>query len=192
MEFANSDLFDLVVLPLAIFLARIADVSLGTLRIIFVSKGMKRIAPLIGFIEVFIWIVAISRIMQNLDNWLCYVAYAGGFATGTYIGLIIEEKLAIGHEMVRVITKRDHNELVTKLKEEGYGVTAVDAKGVDGDVGVVYIIVKRSMMQEVLGYINKYNPRALFTIESIKFVNKEIFHRDLPPRVKFTLSNIRK
>ena len=192
MDLFNSDLFDLVILPLAIFLARIADVSLGTLRIIFVSKGMKRIAPLIGFIEVLIWIIAISKIMQNLDNWICYIAYAGGFAAGTYIGLIIEEKLAIGHEMVRVITKRDHNELVLRLKEEGYGVTSVDAQGVDGDVGVIYIIVKRSMIKEVMDYINHYNPRALYTIESIKFVNKDIFHRDHHPRVKFTLSNIRK
>ncbi|MFO7575319.1 MAG: DUF2179 domain-containing protein [Bacteroidales bacterium] len=192
MEFFNSDLFDLVILPLAIFLARIADVSLGTLRIIFVSKGMKRIAPLIGFVEVLIWIIAISKIMQNLDNWLCYIAYAGGFAAGTYIGMIIEEKLAIGHEMVRVITKRDANELVDKLKDEGYGVTSVDAQGVDGDVGVIYIIVKRSMIRKVMDYINHYNPRALYTIESIKFVNKEIFHRNHHPRVKFTLSNMRK
>jgi uncharacterized protein YebE (UPF0316 family) len=192
MDLFNSDLFDLVILPLAIFLARIADVSLGTLRIIFVSKGMKRIAPLIGFIEVLIWIIAISKIMQNLDNWICYIAYAGGFAAGTWIGLIIEEKLAIGHEMVRVITKRDHNELVSKLKDEGYGVTAVDAQGADGDVGVIYIIVKRSMITEVLDYINHYNPRALYTIESIKFVNKEIFHGAQHTKVKFTLSNIRK
>jgi len=192
MDLFNSDLFDLVILPLAIFLARIADVSLGTLRIIFVSKGMKRIAPLIGFIEVLIWIIAISKIMQNLDNWICYIAYAGGFAAGTYIGMIIEEKLAIGHEMVRVITKRDHNELVSKLKDEGYGVTSVDAQGADGDVGVIYIIVKRSMITEVLDYINHYNPRALYTIESIKFVNKEIFHGTQNTKVKFTLSNIRK
>lgn len=192
MDLFNSDLFDLVILPLAIFLARIADVSLGTLRIIFVSKGMKRIAPLIGFIEVLIWIIAISKIMQNLDNWICYIAYAGGFAAGTWIGLIIEEKLAIGHEMVRVITKRDHNELVSKLKDEGYGVTSVDAQGADGDVGVIYIIVKRSMITEVLDYINHYNPRALYTIESIKFVNKEIFHGAQHTKVKFTLSNIRK
>jgi uncharacterized protein YebE (UPF0316 family) len=192
MEILNSDLFDLIILPLAIFFARIADVSLGTLRIIFVSKGMKRIAPLIGFIEVLIWIIAISKIMQNLDNWICYIAYAGGFAAGTYIGLIIEEKLAIGHEMVRVITKRDHNELVSKLKDEGYGVTSVDAQGADGDVGVIYIIVKRSMITEVLDYINHYNPRALYTIESIKFVNKEIFHGAQHTKVRFALSNIRK
>jgi uncharacterized protein YebE (UPF0316 family) len=177
MEFLNTPLFDYALLPLAIFMARIADVSLGTLRIIFVSKGMKHIAPLIGFVEVLIWIIAISRIMQNLDNWLCYLAYAAGFATGNYVGMIIEEKLAIGHEMVRVITKRDASELVSKLKEEGYGVTSVDAQGVDGEVGVIYIIVKRSMISHVLGYIMEYNPRALYTIESIKYVNKEIFHK---------------
>jgi uncharacterized protein YebE (UPF0316 family) len=94
--------------------------------------------------------------------------------------------------MVRVITKRDANELVDKLKEEGYGVTSVDAQGADGDVGVIYIIVKRSMIKEVLDYINHYNPRALYTIESIKFVNKEIFHGAHNTKVKFALSNIRK
>jgi uncharacterized protein YebE (UPF0316 family) len=192
MEFLNNDIFDLVLLPLAIFVARIADVSLGTLRIIFVSKGMKTIAPLIGFVEVLIWIIAISRIMQNLDNWLCYIAYAAGFATGTYVGLIIEEKLAIGHEMVRVITKRDASELVDKLKSEGYGVTSVDATGAEGEVGVLYIIVRRSMIDQVLKFINSYNPRALYTIEAIKYVNKEIFHKAYEPKIRIPYSNIRK
>lgn len=192
MEFLINDIFDLVLLPLAIFVARIADVSLGTLRIIFVSKGMKTIAPLIGFVEVLIWIIAISRIMQNLDNWLCYIAYAAGFATGTYVGLIIEEKLAIGHEMVRVITKRDASELVDKLKSEGYGVTSVDATGAEGEVGVLYIIVRRSMIDKVLKYINSYNPRALYTIEAIKYVNKEIFHKAYEPKIRIPYSNIRK
>jgi uncharacterized protein YebE (UPF0316 family) len=192
MEFLNNDIFDLVLLPLAIFVARIADVSLGTLRIIFVSKGMKTIAPLIGFVEVLIWIIAISRIMQNLDNWLCYIAYAAGFARGTYVGLIIEEKLAIGHEMVRVITKRDASELVDKLKSEGYGVTSVDATGAEGEVGVLYIIVRRSMIDQVLKFINSYNPRALYTIEAIKYVNKEIFHKAYEPKIRIPYSNIRK
>jgi uncharacterized protein YebE (UPF0316 family) len=182
MEFFNTPFFDFILLPLAIFFARIADQSLGTLRIIFVSKGMKNIAPAVGFVEVLIWIIAISRIMQNLDNWLCYLAYAGGFAMGNYVGMILEERLAIGHEMVRVITKRDAKELVDRLMEEGYGITSVDAQGAEGDVGVLYIIVKRSMIKEVLGYINHYNPRALYTVESIKYVNKEIFHKTQPAK----------
>ncbi len=177
MEFINTDLFTFVILPLFIFFARIVDVSLGTLRIIFVTKGMRRVAPLIGFFEVFIWLLAISRIMQNLDNWVCYVAYAAGFASGNLIGMLIEEKLAIGHEMIRVITRKDATNLIDELRETGHGVTWVNAKGVEGDVAVLYIIARRSMIREVLDLINKHNPRALYTVEAIKYVNKEIFHR---------------
>jgi uncharacterized protein YebE (UPF0316 family) len=177
MEFIQTDLFTYVILPLFIFLARIVDVSLGTLRIIFVTKGMRRVAPLIGFFEVFIWLLAISRIMQNLDNWVCYVAYAAGFASGNLIGMLIEEKLAIGHEMIRVITRKDATNLIDELRETGHGVTWVNAKGVEGDVAVLYIIARRSMIHGVLDLINKHNPRALYTVEAIKYVNKEIFHK---------------
>lgn len=177
MQFINSDLFTYVLLPLFIFLARIMDVSLGTLRIIFVTKGMRKVAPLFGFFEVLIWLIAISRIMQNLDNWVCYIAYAAGFATGNYVGMYLEEKLAIGHEMIRVITRRDAAGLINDLREKGYGVTSVRAEGIEGEVAVIYIIVRRSMIKEVLDLINLHNPRALYTVEAIKYVNKEIFHR---------------
>lgn len=176
-EFFNSEIFTFIVLPLFIFLARIVDVSLGTLRIIFVTKGMRHIAPLVGFVEVLIWIIAISRIMQNLDNWLCYIAYAAGFASGNFMGMIIEEKLAIGHEMVRVITRKDATNLINELRENGYGVTSVKAEGIDGEVAVIYLIVRRSMIKDVLGIINRNNPRALYTVEAIKYVNRDIFHK---------------
>jgi uncharacterized protein YebE (UPF0316 family) len=176
-EFFNSEIFTYILLPLFIFLARIVDVSLGTLRIIFVTKGMRHIAPLVGFVEVLIWIIAISRIMQNLDNWLCYIAYAAGFASGNFMGMIIEEKLAIGHEMVRVITRKDATNLINELRENGYGVTSVKAEGIDGEVAVIYLIVRRSMIKDVLGIINRNNPRALYTVEAIKYVNRDIFHK---------------
>lgn len=176
-EFISSELFTFILLPLFIFLARIIDVSLGTLRIIFVTKGMRHVAPLVGFVEVLIWIIAISRIMQNLDNWLCYIAYAAGFASGNFVGMFIEEKLAIGHEMVRVITRKDATNLINELREKGYGVTSVKAEGIDGEVAVIYLIVRRSMIKDVLGIINKNNPRALYTVEAIKYVNRVIFHK---------------
>jgi uncharacterized protein YebE (UPF0316 family) len=115
--------------------------------------------------------------MQNLDNWVCYVAYAAGFASGNLIGMLIEEKLAIGHEMIRVITRKDARNLIDELRETGHGVTWVNAKGVEGDVAVLYIIARRSMIRGVLDLINKHNPRALYTVEAIKYVNKEIFHK---------------
>jgi len=175
MQLMNSPVFDLLILPLFIFLARICDVSLDTLRIIFISKGYKFVAPVIGFFEVLIWIMVITRIMQNLDNWICYVAYAGGFATGNFVGMVLDEKLAIGFEMVRVITKKDAHELINALRKAGYGVTSVNAMGMQGEVGILYVVINRKKLNEVIGMIHQYNPNAFFTIESINFVNKKVF-----------------
>ena len=189
MEVLNSDVVTYLLLPLFIFVARIIDVSLGTLRIIFVTKGMKRVAPVVGFFEVLIWLMAISRIMQDLDNWACYIAYAAGFATGNFVGMFLEEKLAIGHEMIRVITRKDATKLIEDLRAKGYGVTSVRAEGIEGEVAVIYIIARRSMIQEVLDQINLFNPRALYTVESIKYVNKEIFHIAEEERQRNWLTN---
>ncbi len=175
MSFFDSAVFDLLVLPFFIFVARICDVTLDTLRIIFISKGYKIIAPIIGFVEVLIWIVVITRIINNIDNWLCYIAYAGGFATGNYVGMRLDEKLAIGHEMVRVITKKDAHELITALRNAGYGVTTVNAMGMQGEVGILYIVINRKKLKEVIDTIMKYNPNAFFTVENINYVNKTIY-----------------
>ncbi|MDZ7738799.1 MAG: DUF2179 domain-containing protein [Bacteroidales bacterium] len=187
MDFLDNTFFSFLVLPLLIFVARIADVSLGTIRIIFVARGMKKIAPLIGFFEILIWLLAISKIFQDLDNWVAYIAYAGGFAAGNYIGMLIEERLAIGHEMIRVITRSEAGDLVDELKDKGFGVTFIKAHGLEGEVGVVYIIIKRSMVKPVLEIIQNNNPHALYTIESIRMVNREVFHQAAPPPRKKSL-----
>lgn len=182
MEFLKSDEYTYVLLPLMIFLLRIVDVSMGTLRIIFVSKGYKKLAPLIGFFEILIWIFAVSRIMENLNNWICYVAYAGGFATGNLVGMILEERLAIGHELIRVITKKEAIELINALKDKGFGITSIKANGINGEVAVLYIIINRKKIDEVLETIKKYNPQALYTVEDIRSVHKEIFHGEVQQR----------
>ena len=187
MDFLDNTFFSFLILPLLIFIARIADVSLGTIRIIFVARGMKTIAPLIGFFEILIWLLAISKIFQDLDNWVAYIAYAGGFAAGNYIGMLIEERLAIGHEMIRVITRSEAGDLVDELKDKGFGVTFIKAHGLEGEVGVVYIIIKRKMVKPALEIIQNNNPRALYTIESIRLVNREVFHQAAPPPRKKSL-----
>ena len=106
-EFLSSGLFSWVVLPLIIVFARVIDVTLGTLRIIFVSRGDRTIAPILGFFETLIWVVVISQIMQNLNNPMTYIAYALGFALGNYIGISVEDKLAIGHLVVRIFVTKD-------------------------------------------------------------------------------------
>ncbi|MRT92240.1 DUF2179 domain-containing protein [Ancylomarina sp. 16SWW S1-10-2] len=166
----DSIYFDYIILPLLIFMARICDVSLDTIRVIMVSKGYRKYAPYIGFVQVLIWIVTITRIMENLDNWLTYVAYAAGFGMGTYIGMRIEEKIAMGYELLRIITRSEVDELVSVLRQKGYSVTSVVGEGRDGEVGIVFMILKRKVTREVIEIVNKYNPKAYYTIEDIRFV----------------------
>ena len=172
MDFVNNPAFDYILIPLLIFVLRICDVTLDTLRIIFISKGFKAVAPIIGFFEVLIWIIAISRIFENLNNWLCYIGYAAGFATGNFVGMVIDEKLAIGHEMIRVITKVEAVDLIEVLRAQGYGVTSLKATGMNGEVGVIFMIINRKNLKHVTEIIKQYNPNAFYTIEPINFVNK--------------------
>jgi uncharacterized protein YebE (UPF0316 family) len=180
MEFIDTPLFDYLVLPLLIFCMRICDVTLDTMRIILMTKGYKYLAPIIGFFEVLIWIVAISRIMQNLDNWICYVAYAAGFATGNYIGMLVDEKLAIGHQIIRVITRYKAVELADSLRSSGFGVTSVKATGMQGEVGILYIIVNRKNEKSAIDLIMIHNPNAFYTVENIHFVNRALDKNIIP------------
>lgn len=175
--FYHSETFKLIIIPLLIFLARICDVTLDTARIIYVSRGMKFLAPLIGFFEVLIWLISITQIMNNLTNFVYYIAYAGGFATGNFIGIYIEEKMAIGTVVIRIITQKKASALVEYLKCDGCGVTHIDAQGTLGPVKVVFTIIKRRDVARVIDIIRKFNPAAFFTIEDIRSVREGIFRK---------------
>jgi uncharacterized protein YebE (UPF0316 family) len=112
--------------------------------------------------------------MANLENWTCYIAYAAGFAAGNFTGMILEEKIALGIEMIRVITQRRADKLISALKDNGFPVTTVNASGSYGEVSVLYVIVSRKHISQVLDLIREYNPRAFYTIEDIRFVSKTL------------------
>jgi len=121
MEFSQifeSQAFITYGIPLLICLARITDVSIGTMRIIFVAKGLKYLAPILGFFEISIWLLAITQVMANLNSPLNFLAYALGFSLGNYLGMYIENRLAIGMVVIRIITKRDANQLINVLMEK--------------------------------------------------------------------------
>ena len=174
----DFDLYTWIVIPFLIFIARMADVSLGTIRLIFISRGMKYLAPVVGFFEIFIWLLAIGQIMKNLSNPVCYVAYAGGFSMGNFVGISIAEKLSLGVVLIRIITKKDATELMECLKSADYGVTSVDGRGATGQVMILFSIVPRCEIKKVGDLIKKFNPRAFYTIEEVGFVEKGI----LPPK----------
>jgi uncharacterized protein YebE (UPF0316 family) len=163
------------VIPFLIFIARIVDVSMGTVRVIFVSRGFKYLAPIVGFFEILIWLLAIGQIMKNLSNPMCYIAYAGGFALGNYVGICIAEKLSLGLVLIRVVTKKDALQLVDYLKTENYGVTCIDGHGTTGQVKVVFTIVPRREVQTVVKLVKKFNPNAFYSIEEVGLVQKGIF-----------------
>ena len=171
----NSKFFIWIIIPFLIFFARILDVTLQTIRIMFLARGQKVLAPLLGFFEVLIWLLAIRQIMQNLDNVFCYIAYASGFAMGNWIGLYLEEKLAYGTVILRLITHHDANELVQSLRRKGFGVTKMDALGSQGAVNVIYTILKRQDLQRVIHTINQFNPKAFYSIEDTRMVKEGIF-----------------
>jgi len=187
--FFDSSLFSYVFMPVLIFLARICDVSIGTLRIIFVSKGKRNIAPILGFFEVLIWITAISKIMENLDHYINFVAYAAGFATGNLVGMVIEERLAMGILMIRIFAHERGNELVQSLNAQGFGATVVEAHGAREHIHLIYSIIKRNELAKVLEVITCFNPKAFYTIEDVKAVNEGIFTPRKPNSI-FPFSNI--
>jgi len=170
-----SNIFTWVILPLLIFFGRILDVSLGTIRIILVSKGLKNIAPFFGFFEVFIWILVIGQIMRNLNNIFLYVSYAGGFAMGTFVGIQLENRLSLGMAIIRIITGREATELIRVLRSQHYGVTVVDAESPTGKVKIIFSVISRHDLQEVVKDIKKFNPHAFYTIEDVRFVSEGIF-----------------
>jgi len=175
ITFFDSDTFAWFILPILIFIARVIDVTFGTIRIIFVSKGEKFLAPIFGFIEIMIWLFAIGQVMQNLTNIYYYIAYAGGFAMGNFVGIIIEDKLAIGKLVIRIITKKDAGQLIDALKSKNYGITIVDALGATGNVKIIFTVIKREDVDDVVGMIKLFNPKAFFSIEEIRAASEGVF-----------------
>ncbi|MDD4137266.1 MAG: DUF2179 domain-containing protein [Methanoregula sp.] len=167
--------FAFIVVPVLIFLARVCDMSLDTIRVIFMSKGIQYLPAIIGFFEVIIWLVAIGQVMNNLTNVVCYIAYGAGFATGTIVGMAIEERLSLGLTSVRIISREDPAELVQFLRSHNYGVTSIDAEGGKGKVKMVFTIIKRQDLKHVVGIIKDFNPNAFYSIEEVKSVAEGVF-----------------
>ena len=177
----SSNAMTWIVIPALIFLARIVDVTIGTARVIFVSRGYKVLAATTGFFEVLIWLLAIGQIMKNLSNPMCYIAYASGFSLGNYIGITIAEKMSLGTVLIQVMTNRDPSNLVNALKEQEHGVTTVQAQGAFNPVKLVFTIVPRTHLIDVLKIIQQHNPKSSYTVQEIASIAKGF----VPARKKF-------
>ena len=157
---------DLVLSALSIFFLRIADVSIGTLRIGFLVRGRPAIAGSLGFVESLVWLIAAAQVLTNLDSPVKFVAYAAGYATGTMLGVAIERWIAIGDVMMRIMAPVGSPSAATALREAGFVVTEMNAQGRDGEVRVSFAILPRRRMRTVLGLVGKVNPQAFVSFEN--------------------------
>ena len=157
-----------LLLTAGIFLLRVTDMSLDTLRVLFVIRGRRPLAWILGFMQSALWVIAITSVLSNLDNLWNVAAYAGGFATGNVVGMIIEERLAIGHAHLRIISSRRGNAIVEALREAGYAATAVAGRGKDGTVAVISCSIRRRDISKVQNEIYKIDPDVFVTLGEIR------------------------
>ncbi|HSB67208.1 MAG TPA: DUF2179 domain-containing protein [Anaerolineales bacterium] len=153
---------------LLIFFLRVCDMSLDTLRVLFVMRGKKKIAWVLGFFQSAIFVLAIGKVLTQLNNPLNIVGYAAGFATGNVVGMIIEERIAIGHILVNIISPHRGSAIVSHLRQNGYAVTELSGRGKDGMVSMINCNVLRKQVDTVHALVNEIDPDAFITAEDVR------------------------
>ena len=154
--------------PLVIFLLRVLDMSLDTLRVLFVIRGRRPVAWTLGFLQSLLWVTAITTVLANLDNLWNIFAYAGGFATGNVVGMMIEERLAVGHGHMRIISSRRGNAIADAIRHAGYAATEIPGRGRDGTVSVINCSVRRRDIDSVRRRVSELDPEAFVTVEEVR------------------------
>ena len=163
----TTDPTEAVLWTLAIFFARLTDVSMGTMRQILIIRGRRGIASISAFFEIMIWIVAVSRVITNWEIYYMF-AYALGFASGNYLGSYIEERIALGYMFAYIVPKRRSNDLVRKLREAGFGATAIHGIGLKGPEPVYNVLFRRRDTERLLDIIRKYDKDAFYTLMDVR------------------------
>ena len=155
-------------LPILIFLIRVTDMSLDTLRVLFVVRGRRAQAWVVGFMQSALWVIAVASVLSHLDNLFTVLAYAAGFATGNVVGMRIEERLAIGHSHVRVISTQRGEAVASAVRGAGYAVTELSGRGRDGTVSILTTSVRRRDIDPVRSEVLEADPDAFVTLSEVR------------------------
>ncbi len=153
---------------LGIFSLRVADMSLDTLRLLFVVRGKKGIAWGLGFFQSVIFVIAITSVLENLDNPLNIIGYAAGFATGNVVGMLIEERLPIGHVKLSIVSTSRGAALSQSLRAAGFAVTEIPARGKDGMVSMLSVSVRRKDVTKVETIVREQDAEAFVIAEDVR------------------------
>ncbi|MDF1500629.1 MAG: DUF5698 domain-containing protein [Anaerolineales bacterium] len=159
-------------ITITIFILRVADMTLDTLRVLFVIRGRKSLAWILGFFQSSLWVIAITSVLSNLDNPWNIISYAAGFATGNVIGIMIEQGLAIGHSHMQIISQRLGSAIADTVRNLGYAATELPARGRDGTVSVISCSLRRKDIEDVRKAVQEIDPQAFITVEDIRPIHR--------------------
>jgi uncharacterized protein YebE (UPF0316 family) len=159
-----------------IFVLRLLDVGMSTVRIVLLGRGRRGPAALLGFFEALVWVIAISRVMSGLEDPARMIAFALGFAAGTYAGSVVEEWLALGQSLIRVVAPVETDSVGPMLRAQGYGATVINGDGLLGEVRVTFCVVPRKKVWEVTQLIHEANPEAFVTVDQTSTVDLAARH----------------
>jgi uncharacterized protein YebE (UPF0316 family) len=151
--------------PIVIFLLRIVDVTLDTMRVLFMVRGRRVPAGILGFLMALVWIIAVGNAMKHLDSIWHILGYAAGYGTGTMVGITIENFVAFGLIQLRIVSKHGGVEIAEGLRDRGYGATEFSGFGRDGAVEIVQSVVQRAHLNEVLAIVDRFDDTAFVTVE---------------------------
>ncbi len=161
-----------LLVTLLIFFLRVADMTLDTLRVLFVIRGRKSLAWVLGFFQSALWVIAITSVLSNLDNPWNIIGYAAGFGTGNVVGIMIEQGLAIGHSHMQIISQRLGSAIADTVRSVGYAATELPARGRDGTVSVISCSLKRKDVENVRKMVQEVDPQAFITVEDIRPIHR--------------------
>ena len=157
-------IIEVIIWSLLIFVARLTDVSMGTMRTILIIRGRRGIAAISAFFEIIIWVLAVSRVITQLDNWYFVLAFALGFACGNFVGSFIEEKIALGYNFAYVVPSNLKIDLASILREKGFGVTVLLGEGLRGKESVYNVVIRRRDIRKFIKTLEQCDSEAFYTI----------------------------
>lgn len=169
---------ELLLLCIKVFCVRILDVSLGTTRTIMTVKGKAHIASMIGFFEVLVWFLVVREALNtDMDSIWIAVSYAGGFATGTYIGSFLSNKFIRGNFGVQVILSKNDNKIVDTIRKEGYAVSVIDVKGQEQEKEkyMLFIEIDKRRFNHLKNLIKDLDERAFIVVNETRMVQNGYF-----------------
>lgn len=157
-----------LLVALGIFSLRTANQALDTIRFLMTIRGRKGAAWILGFLETAIFVITLSAVISQLNNILYIVAYSAGFATGNTVGIVLEERLALGHVHMRIISPKRGSAIAEKLRKEGFGVTEIPARGMEGMVTLLNVSVRRKQVKQVNEIVGKIDKSAVISSEEMR------------------------